>query len=39
MTKHLSVPTSRLICLGDAKGLTNAIKGSVPELDDGPEFD
>lgn len=39
MSKHLSVPTSRLICLGDAKRLTNAIKGSVPELDGGPEHD
>jgi hypothetical protein len=39
MSKQLTTPTSRLICLGDAKDLTNAIKGSVPELDDGPEFD
>lgn len=39
MSKHLSTPTSRLICLGDAKVLTNAIKGSVAELDDGPEYD
>lgn len=25
MTKHLSTPTSRLICLGSAKACTNAI--------------
>lgn len=39
MSKQLSAPTSRLICLGDAKALTNAIKGNFPELDGGEEQD
>lgn len=38
MSKHLSTPTSRLICLGDAKAFTNAEGGDYPELDGGPEF-
>lgn len=39
MSKHLSIPTSRLICLGDAKAFTNAQGGETPEYDDGPLFD
>lgn len=39
MSKHLPLPTSRLICVGDAKACTNALGGNSPETDDGPEFD
>lgn len=35
MSKHLSTPTSRLICLGGAKLSTNAIGGD--ELEGDPE--
>lgn len=38
MSKHLSVPTSRLICLGSAKACTNAGSGDNDELDGGPKF-
>jgi hypothetical protein len=33
MSKHLSIPTSRLICLGGAKLATNAILGDDNEGD------
>lgn len=38
MSKHLSVPTSRLICLGSAKACTNADGGKIDEQDGGPQF-
>jgi hypothetical protein len=34
MSKHVALPTSRLICFGGAKALTNAIEpNGVPEKD------
>jgi hypothetical protein len=38
MSKHLSIPTSRLICLGNAKASTNAGGGEKDELDTGDKF-
>jgi hypothetical protein len=39
MSKHVALPTSRLICFGGAKALTNANGGDIPENDGGPLFD
>lgn len=39
MSKHLSIPTSRLICLGGAKLFTNADGGEVNEPDIELQFD
>lgn len=36
MSKPLSPPISRLICLGGAKACTNVAVGSIPE--DNPEL-
>jgi hypothetical protein len=36
MSKHVSLPTSRLICFGDAKASTNATIVGDPEFDVGP---
>lgn len=38
MSKHLAIPASRLICLGDAKRATNATGGSKDEFDGGPQY-
>jgi hypothetical protein len=39
MSKHLSTPTSRLICLGGAKLSTNATGGGKSEGDPDVRFD
>lgn len=39
MSKQLSLPSSRLICVGGAKRSTNAIGGQVEEFDGGPLYD
>jgi hypothetical protein len=34
MSKHVALPTSRLICFGSAKALTNAVdEPGIPEKD------
>jgi len=38
MSKQLSTPVSRLICLGGAKASTNAGSGDEDELDGGGKF-
>lgn len=38
MNARLHSPTSRLICVGDAKLVTNAIDGTVEEFDNGPLY-
>jgi hypothetical protein len=39
MSKHLETPTSRLICFGSARSLTNApIGGDVPEDGAGNKY-
>lgn len=39
MSKHVALPTSRLICFGSAKLSTNAGSGEQDELDNGAKFD
>lgn len=39
MSKHLSLLTSRLICVADAKAATNAVGGEKEEIDNGPLYD
>lgn len=38
MSKHLSIPTSRLICLGGAKAVTLAGDVGEDEVDIGQKF-
>jgi hypothetical protein len=38
MSKHLETPTTRLICFGGARALTNAPSGSKLVEDDIPNF-
>jgi hypothetical protein len=39
MSKHLTAPTSRLICVGGAKASTNAIGGQKVENELGDRYD